>query len=162
MNRYDSHDSRAKLAELIDGIHVAMLTTIDRRGHLRSRPMGSHGIDDTGRLTFFTSLDQELIQEATTAPVSVSYAHVGKNAYVSVSGHAALDTDRATIKALWKPEFKAWYEGGSDDPTIALLRVSIESAEYWKTPGGPLTKLAEFAKAATGNPPGTRAEHAKI
>lgn len=162
MNSSDSTDAQAKFAELIDGIHVAMLTTVDSEGALRSRPMGSQGIDDTGRITFFTSIDQPLVSQATHAPVNVSYTDSGKNAYVSVSGIAHLDTDRETIKKMWKPEYKAWFEGGADDPKIALIRVTIESGEYWKTPGGPLTKLAEFAKAATGNTSSDFGEHAKV
>ena len=162
MNRYDSNDSNEKLASLINGIHVAMLTTVDEAGEFRSRPMGSQGLGEDGRLTFFTSLDSAVVDEATSAPVNVAFADIGKNAYVSVSGHAVLSTDRATIKKLWKPEFKAWFDGGEDDPNIALLHVTIGSAEYWKTPGGPLTKLAEFAKAATGNTSGSLGEHAKI
>lgn len=162
MNRYDSHESYGKLAELIDGIHVAMLTTVDATGELRSRPMGNQGLDDDGRITFFTSRDSALVGEAIRAPVNVSFADAGKHAYVSVSGHALLDTDRAAIEKLWKPEFKAWFAGGVEDPNIVLLRVTVVSAEYWKTPGGPLTKLAEFAKAATGNASGSLGEHAKI
>jgi general stress protein 26 len=162
MNRYDSHDSREKLASLIDGIHVAMLTTVDANGELRSRPMDNRGLDDDGDLTFFTHRDATLVGEATHAPVNVSFADAGKSAYVSISGRALLDMNRAAIEKLWKPELKAWFAGGIDDPTIALLRVTIDSAEYWKTPGGPLTKLAEFAKAATGNAPGALGEHAKL
>jgi general stress protein 26 len=162
MNRSDAHDSTDKLTELIAGIHVAMLTTFDASGELHSRPMASQGLDDGGRLTFVTSRDSALVTEATSAPVNVSFADIGKNAYVSVSGHAQLDTNREAIRAFWKPEFNAWFDGGIDDPNVALLRVSIASGEYWKTPGGPLTKLAEFAKAATGNTSHEFGEHAKI
>ena len=159
--RYDSDDSRGKLAKLINGIHVAMLTTIDASGELRSRPMGSQGLDENGKLTFFTRRDAEVVDEATSRPVSVSFADVGKNSYVSVSGHAQLDTDRQTIRDLWKPEYKAWFPDGVEDPNIVLLRVNVASAEYWDAPGGPLTRIAEFAKAATGStkPIG---EHAKV
>jgi general stress protein 26 len=162
MNRYDSHESREKLASLIKGIHVAMLTTVEPSGEIRSRPMGSQGLDTNGRLTFFTSRDSALVAEATARPVNVSFADSGKNTYVSISGHAQLDTNRETIRDLWKPEFKAWFQDGVDDPNIALLHVSVDSAEYWSTPGGPLTKLAEFAKAASGDTSHSLGEHAKL
>jgi general stress protein 26 len=162
MNLNDSRASREKLASLIKGIHVAMLTTVEASGEFRSRPMGSQGLDDNGRLTFFTSLDSALVSEATARPVNVSYADTGKNTYVSISGHAQLDTNLETIRALWKPEFKAWFNDGVDDPNIGLLHVSVDNAEYWTTPGGPLTKLAEFAKAASGSASARFGEHAKI
>lgn len=160
MTRYDSEDTRKKLSALIDGIHVAMLTTLDASGELRSRPMGSQGIDGT-RLTFFTSRDSKLVDEASSNPVNVSFADVGKNTYVSVSGHAQIDTDREEIRRRWKPEFKAWFPDGVDDPNIVLLHVQVGSAEYWDAPGGVLTRLAEFTKAATGKPE-TIGEHAKL
>ena len=31
-----------------------------------------------------------------------------------------LDDDRATIDALWNRFFAAWFEGGKDDPKLAL------------------------------------------
>jgi general stress protein 26 len=153
--------TREKLGSLIDGIHIAMLTTVDATGELRSRPMGSQGLDDNGKLTFFTRRDSDLVDEATSRPVNVSFVDIGKNTYVSVSGHVQLDTDRALIRELWKPEYKAWFPEGVEDPSIALLRMTIGSAEYWDMPGGPLTRLAEFAKAATGSPR-TFGEHAKV
>jgi general stress protein 26 len=147
--RFDSHEN-VKLAKLIHGMHVAMLTTSAENGELRSRPMGSQGIDDDGRLTFFTSRQSSLVEEATQRPVSVTYADAGKNTYISISGWAELDTDREAVRAHWKPEFKAWFPEGENDPNTALLRVTIDSAEYWDAPAGPLIKLAEFAKAAAG------------
>ena len=158
----DSAGAREKLSSLIDGIHIAMLTTVSTEGEIRSRPMGSQGFDDDGRLTFFTRRGAALIDEATTGPVNVSFVDVGKNTYVSLAGSAVMDTDRETIRAKWRPEYKAWFENGVDDPEIALLNVTVESAEYWSTPGGPLTKLAEFAKAATGNASSDFGEHGKL
>ena len=159
--RMQNDDTREKLAKLINGIHVAMLTTVERNGELRSRPMGSQGVGDDGKLTFFTRRDALVVDEATSSPVNVAYSDIGKNTYVSVSGHALIDTDRAAIRALWKPEYKAWFPAGVDDPDIALLRVTIGSAEYWDAPAGVLVKLAELAKAVTGSD-ATIADHARV
>jgi general stress protein 26 len=32
------------------------------------------------------------------------------------------------------PEFKIWFPKGKDDPEVALLRVTLEKAEYWDSP----------------------------
>ena len=160
MTRSDSDDSREKLAALIDGIPVAMLTTVDARAEVRSRPMASQGLDGN-RLTFFTRRDGVVVEEATNHPVNVSFCDIGKHTYVSVSGHAQVDTNRDEIRRHWRPEFKAWFAGGVDDPDIVLLHVVVGSAEYWDAPGGVLTRLAEFAKAATGGAMPV-VEHAKL
>jgi general stress protein 26 len=153
--------TREKLAKLIGGIHVAMLTTVEANGELRSRPMGSQGVGDDGKLTFFTQRNALVVDEATSSPVNVAFSDVGKNTYVTISGHAQLDTDRSAIRALWKPELKAWFPNGAEDPNIALLRVTIGSAEYWDAPAGVLVKIAEMAKAVTGSD-AQIAEHAKL
>src|SRR5690606_30642051 len=45
-----------KLRELIKDIDIAMLTTVDEDGSLRSRPMGTQEAEFDGDLWFFTSL----------------------------------------------------------------------------------------------------------
>lgn len=51
---------------------------------------------------------------------------------------------------------------GPEDPRLALLRVSIEHAEYWIAPG-PLSYFVAAAKAAaTGTPAGVIGENSKI
>jgi hypothetical protein len=45
----------AHLKELIENIEIAMLTTTDTDGTLRSRPLQTVGVEDDGTLWFFTS-----------------------------------------------------------------------------------------------------------
>ena len=47
--------SLTKLREQITDIRVAMLTTVDEFGDLRSRPMATLEIGDDGDLWFFTA-----------------------------------------------------------------------------------------------------------
>jgi general stress protein 26 len=42
-----------------------------------------------------------------------------------------VDTDRAVVDRLWNRYVAAWFEGGKDDPKLALLRLDAESAEVW-------------------------------
>ena len=39
--------------------------------------------------------------------------------------------DRATIDRLWNRFVATWYEGGKDDPKLALLRLDAEQAQIW-------------------------------
>ena len=45
--------------------------------------------------------------------------------------HDGVDTNRATIDRLWNRFVAAWYEGGKDDPKLALLRLDADRAEIW-------------------------------
>jgi general stress protein 26 len=48
-----------------------------------------------------------------------------------VHGSLQLDNDRRNIDRLWNRFVAAWFEGGKDDPKLALLRLDAERAEIW-------------------------------
>lgn len=141
-----------KLAELIKDIRVAMLTTEEDDGTLRSRPMATQFSEFDGALWFFTDSESPKVAEISHHQrVNVSYAEPKHERYVSVSGLAELVRDRDKIRELWNPAYKAWFPQGADDPRIALLKVTVEKAEYWDSPGSSVVHLIGFAKAvATG------------
>lgn len=141
-----------KLNRLIEEIDFAMLTTIDTDGVLRSRPMSTQKAEFDGDLWFFTSDKTHKTEEIERDNrVNLSYANPDDNAYVSVSGTAKIVKDRAKMEELWNPVLKAWFPDGLDDPTICLLKVTAEQAEYWDSPSSTLVQIVGFVKAvATG------------
>ena len=140
-----------KLKGLLEGIDFCMLTTIDGE-HLRSRPMSTQEFEFDGDLWFFTSDNTHKMEEiAKDDRVNVSYAKPDDNRYVSVSGRGELVKDRQKIEELWSPILKAWFPEGLDDPTLCLLKVRVEQAEYWDAPSSKIVQLVGFVKAlATG------------
>lgn len=161
----DKDDSIEKLGELIKGIRVAMLTTVDEEGCLRSRPMANQDHEFDGTLWFFTDADSAKVHELERDQhVNLSYAKPDDSQYVSVSGKATLVRDRAKMQELWSPLHKAWFPKGLEDPQIALLRVDVEKAEYWDSPSSAVVRLFGFAKAlATGKRYGEEGtDHEKV
>ncbi|MGH7244613.1 MAG: pyridoxamine 5'-phosphate oxidase family protein [Phycisphaerales bacterium] len=47
---------------------------------------------------------------------------------------------------------KAWWPSGPDDPSIAIIRVHVESAEYWDGPSNTLFTLQVIKSLVTGTP----------
>jgi general stress protein 26 len=136
-----------KLAELIKGINIAMLTTVDADGTLRSRPMATQEVEFNGELWFFTADDSAKAHEiARERQVNVSYGDAGKARYISVSGTAAIVHDRAKMEQLWNPILKAWFTEGLETENIALLRVDVDKAEYWDD-GGRIMSLLHIARS---------------
>jgi general stress protein 26 len=78
---------------------------------------------------------------------------------VSVSGTAELVRDRSRIEELWKPELKAWFPKGTDEPDLALLKITVSRAEYWDSPSNPVVQLVGFATALATGRPYTGGEH---
>jgi general stress protein 26 len=149
-------DDLEKLRQLVKDIDFCMLTTIDENGDLHSRPMSANGdIDHTGNLWFFTGVSSHKVSEVKSTPkVNVSFADPQNQNYVSITGAAELVRDRKKIDELWKPEFKMWFPKGKDDPEVALLRISLEKAEYWDSPSSTIAYAFNFVSAlVTGEQP---------
>jgi len=125
-------DPAKKLRKIIKKARVAMLTTVASDGSLRSRPMATPDAAFDGELWFFTHYSSPKsgeIQE--NQKVNVTYASPKSERYVSVSGTAALVRDPEKVKELWRGGLKEWFPEGKKDPDLALLKVTIDKAEYW-------------------------------
>jgi general stress protein 26 len=155
-------ESIEKLKDLIEDIDFGMLTTMDG-GKLRSRPMSTQEAEFDGDLWFFTSDKTHKVDEIEAdSRVNVSYSKPDDNVYVSVSGTAAIVKDRAKIEELWNPVLKAWFPEGLDDPTLCLLKVSVEEAEYWDSSNSTLVQIAGFVKALVTGKAAQGGENEKI
>ncbi|WP_224249259.1 pyridoxamine 5'-phosphate oxidase family protein [Hyalangium gracile] len=138
----------AHLGKLIQDIKVAMMTTIEADGTLRSRPMWTHNRDFDGELWFFTREHSAKVGEVEhDHHVNLSYSDPTKDSFVSVSGRCRLVLDKEKARELWNPTLKAWFPDGLEDPELALLCVKVEKAEYWDTPNSRMVQLIGFAKA---------------
>jgi general stress protein 26 len=153
MAQHDGQSDIQKLRDLIKDVRVAMLTTVDEDGSLRSRPMATQEMELDGELWFFAGAGSPKVREVQREQhVNVSYANPDDQKYVSVSGTAQVVHDRAKAEELWNPILKAWFPKGLHDPDLALLRIRVEKAEYWDTPSSKMVQLVGFVKAlATGN-----------
>ncbi len=163
MSTSERTDDTKKLHDLIKDAKIAMLTTIDQNGELRSRPMGTIEVEFDGDLYFFTKEHSPKVSELMRdSHTNVSYCDKGAQNYVSVSGKAELIQDRKRMEELWTPILKAWFPDGLDDPELALLRISVSRAEYWDAPSSKIVQLIGFAKAAMTGKEYDQGEHGKI
>lgn len=153
-----------KLRELVKDIDFGMLTTIDADGTLHSRPMSTNGeIEADCTIWFFTNASSHKVDEVEqNHQVNVSFAAPDKQRYVSMSGTAQLVTDRNKIEELWKPELKAWFPKGLDEPDIGLLKVTVEKAEYWDAPSSFVAHTIGLVKAIATGEKASSGENEKI
>ncbi len=106
-------------------------------GH--ARPMTAQ-LDDSrfqdnlyqGPIWFFTSKSSELYQQIGSGGRAMAhFASKGHDVWATVHGNLSQSQDRAVIDRLWNRFVAAWYEGGKDDPELALIRLDPENAEIW-------------------------------
>lgn len=99
-------------------------------GHVR--PMTAMTEDDRSPIWFFTSTDNALVRQLSAPHAAVAaFSSKGHDLFASITGTLTHRNDRAVIDRLWNPFIAAWYEGGKDDPKLALLRFDATHAEVW-------------------------------
>ncbi len=147
-NGIENSEALHHLLELIADVKVAMLTTLEKDGYLRSRPMMTQDAEFEGALWFFSSDHDGKAKELANDPrVNLSYALPEKQRYVSISGLAEIVQDEAKKQELWKEAYRAWFPDGVDDPHCALLKVYVDKAEYWDQPSSRFVEIVGFTKA---------------
>lgn len=134
------------LRELIKDIDTAMLTTVTEEG-LVSRPMKTQEVEFDGDLWFFTKKETDKYEEI-LHDQDVNVAYAGKS-YVSVRGRAEIVEDLNKKKELWSKAYEKIMQTSYDDPSVVLIKIKAEAAEYWET-GNLKKKMAFFYKRMTG------------
>src|ERR1700743_167085 len=141
--------------ELMDKIGFAMLVTHDG-DKLRARPMRAFLERDSNAIYFLTDARRHKDEEIARNPgVNLSFADVGDQKYVSVTGSAVVSNDRAKIKQLFSTPAKAWWDS-ADDPNIRVLKITPEEAEFWDSPGTVISYVKMAAARVTGTRPELR------
>lgn len=102
-------------------------------GHARPMTAQLDGDEDRGPIWFFTAKDNALVEKLAggTGRAIATFASKGHDIFGTVHGTLTVDTDPAVVDRLWNRFVAAWYEGGKDDPKLALLRLDPERAEVW-------------------------------
>lgn len=142
-------ECNAELAKLIKSFHTAMLVTMRDGDKHVSRPMSPLGDGDfNGELWFSAERHSDCIAEINAHPeVNVAFMDESRSKYVSASGRATQLDDQAKKDELWSPVMKAFFES-KDDPNLTLIRVDVDSAEYWSGPSTLIGKGIYLAKSA--------------
>ena len=111
---------------------MTMMIGLDGVEDGHARPMTAQLDGERSPIWFFTTKDNALVQNLTRGNRAIAtFASKGHDIFATVHGTLRVDTDRATIDRLWNRYVAAWFEGGKDDPKLALLRLDAERAEIW-------------------------------
>ena len=102
-----------------------------------TRPMTAQLRGSEGPIWFFTARDNTLVQNLRADSRAIgTFAAKDHEVFASVHGRLSLDNDPDVIDELWNPYVAAWFEGGRDDPELALLRFDADRAEIWENESG--------------------------
>ena len=138
--------------KLIDKIEICMLAT--REGDaIRARPMSAIARESESAIYFLTDIkgrkDEEIDQNGA---VCLVFAKPESGKFLSVNGQARVLDDRALIGDLWSPAAEARWRG-PEDPSIRVIEVTPEQAEFWEGPHGLVATIQMVIAASTAAPP---------
>ncbi len=159
MSHHESdHPTDRTLADVLDGLNIAMVATADDGGTWRARPLSLAG-QEADVLSFLVSVEADWVDalEATGSPTTVTFGDPSKNTYVAVQGTARTVDDRSRTAALWNPGAGAYFDG-PDDPQVRVLDVEVAYGEYWDGPHGRVGALVQLAAKALGKETGTQGD----
>ena len=111
---------------------MTMMVGLDGVEGGHARPMTAQVDGDRGPIWFFTAKDTEIVRRLKEGNRAIAtFSSKGHDLFATVHGSIQLDNDRRNIDRLWNRFVAAWFEGGKDDPKLALLRLDAERAEIW-------------------------------
>lgn len=141
-----------------------MLNTLDANGQISSRPMTLQDVEFDGDIWFFASKSAAFINHIeNNSEVNLTFANPKDMSFLSASGNATVINDEGKKRELWQPFYKAWFPEGLEDRDLRLLKINIQNAEYWESPGKKIVRLIGFAKAAiTGKPGDLAGKHGHL
>jgi general stress protein 26 len=123
---------QARLWKALDSDRVVMLG-LDGAEEGHTRPMTAQVEGEKSPLWFFTSRENQIVKLLRPGQsATATFTSKGHDLFASLQGTLHHHDDRATIDRLWNRFVAAWFEGGKDDPKLALLRFDATTAEIWE------------------------------
>ncbi|PUU79927.1 hypothetical protein B9Z19DRAFT_977072 [Tuber borchii] len=146
------------LIAFVEGVKLGMMTTRQSQsGLLVSRCMSlvarENGID----FLFHTNTETGKTDELHSDPhVNLGFLKNSTGEWASISGIAAIDTDREKVRQYYTPALKAWvgdlgdkiHGGDPKDPRLAVIKVHAKTATYSLQKGTALSRGLEIAKGS--------------
>ncbi|QCB37546.1 pyridoxamine 5'-phosphate oxidase [Sphingobium sp. PAMC28499] len=128
----------ATLADKMQQIDFAMLSTHTEDGQIGARPMSNNqDVAYGGDSYYFTTEDTLMVKDIERDPrVGLSFHGKGgllgqRPLFIAVEGRADLIRDRSAFEAHWNPDLERWFAQGADTAGLVMIKVHAERAHYW-------------------------------
>ena len=140
-------DDLKTIRSIMSDARFATVTTRTGEGELVSRPLAVLGGDEFDGVAYFFTQDPSPKTEDIAGDPHVNVAYADGASHVSLTGTATVSRDQAIIDKYWNPWAESWFEGGREDPSVALLQVDATSIEFWHIDKPAVVRAVEVARA---------------
>lgn len=145
-------DQMETIRSIMKSARITMLTTSDGHGALHSHPMTVQEAEFDGDCWFLASEDSDTVKQLQGNP-SVNLAYSGSSEWLSLAGTAEVVRDQVKKKELWNTFTESWFTDGETDPSVILIHVKADSAQYWDSPGRLVTLVSMVKTTVTDSEP---------
>ncbi|MGE0632583.1 MAG: pyridoxamine 5'-phosphate oxidase family protein [Pseudobdellovibrionaceae bacterium] len=124
-----------KIRNLVEGLSVAMLSTISADGSLMTRPVPmTNKSFDGGFWVFIDRLSPlvSAIGKGQTSAYSLHFSSETDKRFLSAEGNVKVVTEKKIKTKLWNDDLLHWFSDGVADPDLCLLRMEVTKANYWE------------------------------
>lgn len=120
------------IKKVVEKANLCFFTTI-RGKQLISRPMYLMGQEFSGSLYLLSKADSEKLEDI-KKDSRVSLV-ISDKVFVSLAGRAEIQDNLLKKKSLWNKGAETFFDCSYDDPSIVLLRITVDTAHYWENTG---------------------------
>ena len=125
------------VADEMQGIDIAILSTHAEEGRIACRPMSNNGnVKYDGTSLFFSYEQASCVSDIERDPkVALGYSSrgiIGGSVYIVVEGSATLVRDKSAFEKHWTPDLDVWFEDGIDTPGLVLIQVQANRIKIWE------------------------------
>ncbi len=131
----------AALRDRVAKVRTVMLTSVDERGTLSSRPLTVQHVAESGDVHFVVDRDADWVMPAMDA-VNVAFVD-GSTTWISVAGRGVIVDDSQLLDDLWNPMLDSFFPEGR--ASAVVLSVQADRWEYWTAPN----KISQLVEIAT-------------
>jgi general stress protein 26 len=144
-----NQEAKAKLKELVDSIDICLFSTAIKDGAMNTAPMSRQEVEADGTIWFMASVESDTCKNIEAdEKVALHFANPSNYEFLCVQGKASLLRDQARVDKYWNKMMEAWFEKGKEDPSIRLIKVVPDDAQYWETKDGKVLTMLKIAASA--------------
>ena len=129
-----------------------MLLTFGSEEAHTGRPMLPLWLPEDPNIYFLTHRESRKVAQVHERP-HVALTVITAGCYLVVLGLAYASQDPALIHRLWRPSYRAWFPKGSDDQEATVLRMVINTANYWEPPRSRVRRVFQAVRAIVTRQP---------
>lgn len=113
-------------------LDLCMMTTVDGRGSLHSRPMSNNReVEYDGNSYFFSYEDTGKIRQLRESPL-VSLTFQGEDMlFIQLYGNGKIIKQKGRMKDHWSEELVRWFPDGLETEGIVMIHVQAKKIHYW-------------------------------